>query len=60
MPTTAPSTSSLVVKGSDGAEHAIAFRDPESLLRFTHTLQRELGLKVREDIKLDGVEVGEA
>ena len=40
--------------------HAIAFRDPESLLRFTYTLQRELGLKVREDIKLDGVEVGEA
>jgi len=51
---------SLVIKGSDGVEHAIAFRDPESLLRFTHTLQQELGLKVREDIKLDGVEVGEA
>ena len=29
------------------------------LLRFTHTLQRALGLKVRQDIKLDGVEVGE-
>lgn len=50
---------SLVVKGSDGVEHAITFRDPESLLRFTQTLQRELGLKVREDIKLDGVEVGD-
>lgn len=50
---------SFVIKGSDGGEHAIAFRDPESLLRFTHSLQRALGLKVRGDIKLDGVEVGE-
>jgi hypothetical protein len=50
---------SFVIKGSDGVEHAIAFRDPESLLRFTHSLQRALGLKVRQDIKLDGVEVGE-
>ena len=51
-------TASLIIKDNDGVQHAIAFRDPESLLRFTHSLQRVLGLKVREDIKLDGVEVG--
>ena len=48
-------TAALVIVDHAGREQRVRFETAEHLLRFAQTLRRELNIKVREDIKLDGV-----